>query len=138
MLREFQSLLLNLTLQDRSSDRWQWQPDPDEGYTVRGAYQLLTQGSATMDVADKLIWHSQVPLKVSILAWRLLRDRVGTSYILLLQYFWIPLDISVWIPAAAFLYAAYLARVCLGCVDRKKSSLISRLSEQPPSVVGQD
>ncbi|GAU10903.1 hypothetical protein TSUD_426640, partial [Trifolium subterraneum] len=78
---------------DRSSDRWQWQPDPDEGYTVRGAYQLLTQGSATMDVADKLIWHSQVPLKVSILAWRLLRDRVGTSYILLLQYFWIPLDI---------------------------------------------
>ncbi|GAU19481.1 hypothetical protein TSUD_77250 [Trifolium subterraneum] len=119
MLRECQSLLLNLTLQDRSSDRWQWQPDPDEGYTVRGAYQLLTQGSATTDVADKLIWHSQVPLKVSILAWRLLRD-------------------SRWVPAAAFLYAAYLARVCMGCVDRKKSSLIPRLSEQPPSVVGQD
>ncbi|MCI78516.1 hypothetical protein A2U01_0099786, partial [Trifolium medium] len=23
---------------DQSSDRWQWQPDPDKGYTVRGTY----------------------------------------------------------------------------------------------------
>ncbi|CAJ2638116.1 unnamed protein product [Trifolium pratense] len=31
-----------------------------------------------MDAADNLIWHPQVPLKVSILAWRLLRDRLPT------------------------------------------------------------
>jgi hypothetical protein len=37
-LRECQSLLLTRSLQDRFSDRWQWQPDPDEGYTVRGTY----------------------------------------------------------------------------------------------------
>ncbi|GAU49521.1 hypothetical protein TSUD_407540 [Trifolium subterraneum] len=80
MLRECQTLLLNLSLQAQSSDRWQWQPDADEGYTVRGAYQLLTsQASATMDDADKLIWHSQVPLKVSIFSWRLLRDRLPTK-----------------------------------------------------------
>ncbi|GAU37723.1 hypothetical protein TSUD_382160 [Trifolium subterraneum] len=78
MLRECQDLLLNLSLQAQSSDRWQLQPDPVEGYTVRGAYQLLTsQDAATMDDADKLIWHSQVPLKVSIFAWRLLRDRLS-------------------------------------------------------------
>ncbi|MCI86725.1 hypothetical protein A2U01_0108006, partial [Trifolium medium] len=37
-----QSLLLNLSLQAQSSDRWQWQPDPEKGYSVRVAYQLLT------------------------------------------------------------------------------------------------
>ncbi|GAU51257.1 hypothetical protein TSUD_98780 [Trifolium subterraneum] len=66
--------------EDQSSDRWQWWPDPDEGYTVRGAYQILTtQVSATMDDAEKLIWHSQVPLKVSFFVWRLLRDRLPTK-----------------------------------------------------------
>ncbi|MCI77970.1 O-acyltransferase WSD1, partial [Trifolium medium] len=51
---------------DQIPDRWQWQPDPDTGYTVRGAYQLLTaQDSVTLDAAAGLIWHPQVPLKVS-------------------------------------------------------------------------
>ncbi|PNX56077.1 70 kDa peptidyl-prolyl isomerase, partial [Trifolium pratense] len=60
-------------------DRWQWRPDPDTGYTVGGVYQLLTsQDSVTMDDAENLIWHSQVPLKVSIFVWRLLRDRLPT------------------------------------------------------------
>ncbi|MCH88260.1 O-acyltransferase WSD1, partial [Trifolium medium] len=59
----------------QSTDRWQWRPDPDTGYTIRGAYQLLTShDSATTDDADNLIWHSQVPLKISIFAWRLLHD----------------------------------------------------------------
>ncbi|MCI58784.1 receptor-like kinase, partial [Trifolium medium] len=38
MLGECQTLLLNLSLQDHISDRWQWQSDLDKGYTVRGAY----------------------------------------------------------------------------------------------------
>ncbi|KAK2445430.1 hypothetical protein QL285_016359 [Trifolium repens] len=77
-LRECPSLLLTRSLQDQSSDRWQ--PDPDKCYTVRGAYQLLTsQVSTPMDDAEKLIWYSQVPLKVSIFAWRLLRDRLPTK-----------------------------------------------------------
>ncbi|GAU49924.1 hypothetical protein TSUD_180420 [Trifolium subterraneum] len=80
MLRECQTLLLNITLQIQTSDRWQWQPGPDEGYYVRGAYQLLTtQDSVTLDVAAGLIWHSQIPLKVSIFVWRLLRDRLPTK-----------------------------------------------------------
>ncbi|KAK2436694.1 hypothetical protein QL285_021667 [Trifolium repens] len=79
-LRECQSLLLTRVLQDQSSDRWQWQPDPDIGYTVRGAYHLLTsQDSVPLDAVATLVWHHHVPLKVSIFAWRLLRDRLPTK-----------------------------------------------------------
>ncbi|CAJ2672661.1 unnamed protein product [Trifolium pratense] len=79
LLGECQSLLLDISLQDQTSDRWQWSPDPDTGYTVRGAYQILTsQDSVTLHDAENLIWHPQVPLKVSIFAWRLLRDRLPT------------------------------------------------------------
>ncbi|PNX69568.1 70 kDa peptidyl-prolyl isomerase, partial [Trifolium pratense] len=63
----------------QSTDMWQCRPDLDTGYTVRGAYQLLTShASVTMDVAENFIWHSRVPLKVSIFEWRLLRDRFPT------------------------------------------------------------
>ncbi|GAU41847.1 hypothetical protein TSUD_177580 [Trifolium subterraneum] len=76
MLRECQTLLSTLSLQVVFSDRWLWQPDP----FLRGAYQLLTShDSVTLDVAEDLIWHGQVPLKVSVLAWRLLRDRLPTK-----------------------------------------------------------
>ncbi|PNX58595.1 heat shock protein, partial [Trifolium pratense] len=46
-----------------STDSWQWRPDPATGYSVRGAYQLLTSHvSVTMDDADNLIWHPQLIL----------------------------------------------------------------------------
>ncbi|PNX70935.1 kinesin-like protein, partial [Trifolium pratense] len=61
-------------------DRWHWQPDQDGGYTVRGAYQLLTtHDTVILDAAAGLIWHPHIPLKVSIFAWRLLRDRLPTK-----------------------------------------------------------
>ncbi|XP_045802267.1 uncharacterized protein LOC123895832 [Trifolium pratense] len=80
LLGECQAFLLTISLQDHVSDRWQWRTDLDDGYTVRGAYQLLTsQDDVTLDAASGLIWHRQVPLKVSICAWRLLRDRLPTK-----------------------------------------------------------
>ncbi|PNX77538.1 kinesin-like protein, partial [Trifolium pratense] len=64
----------------QSSNRWQWQSDPDTGYTVRGAYRLLTTlDSVTLEDVEHLIWHPQVPLKVSIFVWHLLRDRLPTK-----------------------------------------------------------
>ncbi|MCI32291.1 cysteine-rich receptor-like protein kinase, partial [Trifolium medium] len=64
----------------QTSDSWRWQPDLATGYSVRGAYQLLTsQDSVTLSAVEDLLWHKQVPLKVSILAWRLLRDRLPTK-----------------------------------------------------------
>jgi len=58
--------------------------------TLRGAirllqvYQVLTSHEPPiLDASDNLIWHSQVPLKVSILAWHLLRDMLPTKINLL-------------------------------------------------------
>ncbi|GAU48351.1 hypothetical protein TSUD_267760 [Trifolium subterraneum] len=149
MLRECQTLFLHFTLQVQSSDRWQWQPDPVEGYTVRGAYQLLT---SQVTHKNKPGYARHLISCSSPLRFWLWGGRVGTSSIYILQYFWISLDFGMlvdrrhpgvyhfhtrspcsvymfsrWISGAAFLYAAYLACVCLDRVDRKKSSLISGL-----------
>ncbi|GAU27573.1 hypothetical protein TSUD_30050 [Trifolium subterraneum] len=65
---------------------WQWQPDLDSGYTVRGAYHLLTEQEAVpLDGVAGLIWHPHVPLKVSSHAWRLLRDRLPTKVNLIIR-----------------------------------------------------
>jgi hypothetical protein len=53
--------------------------DPDRGYSVCGAYQLLTSHPPdTLDAVD-LIWHKQIPLKMSVFAWRLLREGLPTK-----------------------------------------------------------
>jgi hypothetical protein len=80
LLAECRLLLNNIVLQSNVSDRWIWKPDIVGGYTVREAYQLLTsQVTHNVDVTEELIWHKQVPLKVSSLAWRLLRNRLLTK-----------------------------------------------------------
>jgi len=72
--------MLDVSLLHDVSDTWVWLPDPMGGYAVRGAYDLLTGGvNPIMDDALELAWHHQVPLKVSIFAWRLLRDRLPTK-----------------------------------------------------------
>jgi len=48
---------------------------------VRGVYDMLTsQEQPYIHQNMELIWHKQVPLKVSVLAWRLLRDRLPTKF----------------------------------------------------------
>ncbi|XP_039688726.1 uncharacterized protein [Medicago truncatula] len=80
LLAECRLLLVNVSLQPLSYDVWQWQPDPSQGYTVRGAYALLTNQKEQQDsLCEELVWHKQVPLKVSIFAWRLIRDRLPTK-----------------------------------------------------------
>jgi hypothetical protein len=72
--------------QDSSSDRWLWLPDPIGGYTVCGVYDMLTsQDQPILLQNSKLIWHKQVPLKVSIFVWHLLRDRLPTKQNLALR-----------------------------------------------------
>ncbi|GAU13906.1 hypothetical protein TSUD_262330 [Trifolium subterraneum] len=57
-----------------------WQLNPDRGYTVQGAYRILTsQQQITLGTTEDLIWYKKVRLKVSITAWRLLRDRLSTK-----------------------------------------------------------
>ena len=79
MLGECGALLNNVVVQSNVSDRWQWDSDPYEGYSVRGAYQTLTDTDVpTVDGGEEHIWHKQVSLKVSILSWRLMKDRLPT------------------------------------------------------------
>ncbi|MCI43990.1 cysteine-rich receptor-like protein kinase, partial [Trifolium medium] len=57
------------------SDHWLWRHDIVGGYSVRGAYDLLnTTDAADVAATSDLIWHTQVPAKVSVLTWRLLRN----------------------------------------------------------------
>jgi len=79
MIGECCRLLDNFVLQTDVHDRWQWLHDVAGGYTVRGAYYILTsQAQHIRDDRGELVWHKHVPLNVSILAWRLLRDRLLT------------------------------------------------------------
>ena len=67
-------------MQDHLSDRWRWLLDPVNGYSVKGTYNFLT--TADESIARGLfndVWHKNVPLKVSIFAWRLLRNRLPTK-----------------------------------------------------------
>ena len=80
MLAECYHLVNDVVLQTDVSDRWQWDPDIVGGYTVRGAYHILIAQTDPPDVGmNDLVWHKQVPLKVSILAWRLLQNRLPTK-----------------------------------------------------------
>ena len=80
MVVECRTLLHSVVLQPNISDQWHWLPDIAGCYTVCSGYQLLTsQDSATVGTSNDVIWHKKVPLKVSILAWRLLRDRLPTK-----------------------------------------------------------
>jgi hypothetical protein len=46
---------------------------------VRGVYTLLTSRHVLeVEALTHLLWHKQVPLKVFVLAWRLLRNRLPT------------------------------------------------------------
>jgi len=80
LVAECRLLLANVILQINVSDTWQWHPDAVGGYSVSSGYQMLSDHNhLVLDDSERLIWHPQVPLKVSILAWRLLRDRLPTK-----------------------------------------------------------
>jgi hypothetical protein len=83
LVAECRTLLLTVSLQDDSTDVWTWIPDPSHGYTVRGAYRTLTDGTPTnlgvSVLSDDIFWRKDVPLKVSIFAWRLFRNRLPTK-----------------------------------------------------------
>jgi len=79
-VRECTALLNNIVLQDHIHDRWKWLLDPLQGYSVCGTYQFLTLVDELVDRGRVInVWHKQVPSKVSMFAWRLLRDRIPTK-----------------------------------------------------------
>ena len=60
-------------------DYWRWLLDPIHGYSVRGTYCFLTAIDEQVVVGtNNDVWHKLVPTKVSLFAWRLLKDRIST------------------------------------------------------------
>jgi len=80
LLEECMTLLFGVSLETNFSDQWLWLPDSSGGYSDRVAYHLLTTKDIPLaDSTAELIWHNQVPLKVSVFVWRLLCDRFSTK-----------------------------------------------------------
>ena len=74
------SLLCNVVLQESSLDKWRWNLDPINGYTVKGTYRYLTMPATSLETGlFDAAWLNYVPLKVSMFVWRLLRNRLPTK-----------------------------------------------------------
>jgi len=72
-------LLHNIVLQDNALDRWRWLLDTVAGYSVKGTYQYITTSVNSLERSMfDAVWQRQVPLKVSVFTWRLLRQRLPT------------------------------------------------------------
>ena len=79
-MRECSVLLHNTVLQENVHDAWCWLLDPIQGYSVRGAYHFLTTSGQPLDrtqVDD--VWQKNIPSKVSLFVWRLLRNKLSTK-----------------------------------------------------------
>ncbi|KAL8482136.1 hypothetical protein ACS0TY_028334 [Phlomoides rotata] len=65
-------------------DRLQWKSIINGRYSTSSAYKIiLTTGASRQNQEDlgvefKLVWNKVAPLKVSVMAWRLLQDRLPT------------------------------------------------------------
>jgi len=67
-------------LQDTVRDNWRWLLDSIHGYSVKGAYSYLTSTGAMVDRSNiDDVWRKHIPSKVSMLVWRLLRNRIPTK-----------------------------------------------------------
>lgn len=68
-------------------DRWIWRPHSSNRYIVSSAYQLLIEvvdngvvvNNNNNNVLHFILWLKDVPLKVSLFAWRLLQNRIPTK-----------------------------------------------------------
>jgi len=78
LLGECRVLLINITFQVNSGDHWKWNLDPNVGYYVWGANELLVNLVSHSPVSE-LIWHNDILLKVSVFAWHFLRNWLPTK-----------------------------------------------------------
>jgi hypothetical protein len=69
-VEECSVMLHDIVLQVTTHDTWRWLQDPIHGYSVRGAYHLITTTGTTVDrtLVDD-VWHRCIPSKVSFFVW---------------------------------------------------------------------
>ena len=68
-------------IQAHRRDDWAWKPDPSGQYSAKSAYDVLRGDiiKGTDDVVFEELWKLKIPSKISVFAWRLLRDRLPTK-----------------------------------------------------------
>jgi len=82
LVGQLRLLLWNVSLQVDRVDRRLWRLETSSIYTVRSACNFLTITApvdAAVSVPVSSFWHKEIPLKVVLFAWRLLRDRLPTK-----------------------------------------------------------
>ena len=79
LVRECVGRLTPVVLQVGSADRWIWHLHSSQCYSVSSAYNKLSKmGINQYHNSHNFVWLKVNPLKVSIFAWKLLRNRVPT------------------------------------------------------------
>ena len=81
MAASFLNDVVGSQIQPNRRDDWAWKPDPSGQYSAKSAYDVLRgdliEGN-DVEVFEEL-WKLRIPIKVSVFAWRLLRDRLPTK-----------------------------------------------------------
>jgi hypothetical protein len=78
-------LLINSASLTDAEDRWGWRPDEGKSFTVKSAYDIVSDMllpkeylSTAQDLSFKVLWKCMAPSKVTGFAWLVLLDRVPT------------------------------------------------------------
>lgn len=90
-------------LQENSLDKWRWRLNGEGRYNTKSAYEKIVQlkwSSENLEDRNqfcneeiyRLVWNAIVPLKVSVMAWRLIWDRLPTKVNLIKRRIPIPPD----------------------------------------------
>lgn len=85
IFRCFQDCLMQVSPSKNVEDSWCWKPDSNNGFSVKSAYGILfglrcnVPSDPLFCSACNLIWQCDIPSKVSILAWRLLQNKLPTK-----------------------------------------------------------
>jgi len=78
LVEEIRARAQRVVLKDNVRDRWVWDRSV---YSVKVAYSSLINGLANGDSEDKAFvaaWSKLVPLKVSVLVWRIWQNKIPT------------------------------------------------------------
>lgn len=74
---ELSEKVQRLTLREEVEDKWEWSRN---SYSVKDAYTSIVDG-VSINVENELanVWSHLIPLKVSVLMWRMLQNRIPTK-----------------------------------------------------------
>ncbi|CAJ2628180.1 unnamed protein product [Trifolium pratense] len=83
-LSSLKELLMTVSLNPSSVDRWRWIVGQAGLFSVKSCYDFLAQNGSTETINSRLLeaiqmmWNNNVPSKVSVFGWRLLLEKLPT------------------------------------------------------------